>query len=625
MRVGIEIHQQLDTAHKLFCLCASELSTTEPTIAFHRRLRPTQSELGEVDPAAAFEFERGRGFLYEGDPRTTCLVEIDEEPPHNLNEEAVDICLSAALLLDSRPVDEVHVMRKIVIDGSNTTGFQRTCIIALGGHVDIEGKTIPIQTICLEEDAARKMGEEGMTTKYRIDRLCIPLIEIATAPAIRSPEEAERVALALGRVLRATGRVKRGLGTIRQDLNVSIRGGALTEIKGVQELDLISRVVEYEVQRQLSLMEIRDELARRGASKEGLRERFVDVTELFRGTRCRVIKGAIERGGVVLASNLPKFGGLLTTELQPGVRLGREMADYAMFWGRVGGIFHTDELPAYDITQDEVVALKDFLGAGETDAVVMVADEPENAEDGLRAVLKRARAAIEGVPSETRGAHPNGTTHYSRPRPGAARMYPETDVPPIPITVDRLARTRASLPERPEKTVSRLMEKYNINRKLASQLADSDYADLFESIAQGTRVPTSFLAATLTETLKSLRREGVETAKVSNLQIAEAFSLVDSGVVAKESVPEILVWLAEHEGAGPEEAVEGLGIRMLTTEELVNVIERAVMENLDLVLEKRGSALGRLMGFVMRDVRGRADSKEVNRLLRKKIEEVSKG
>lgn len=622
LKVGIEIHQQLDTAHKLFCSCDSELSTMEPTVTFYRRLRPTQSELGEVDPAAAFEFERGRGFLYEAGPRTSCLVEMDEEPPHNLNEEAVDICLSVALLLKSRPVDEVHVMRKIVIDGSNTTGFQRTCIIALGGRVETGGKMIPLQTICLEEDAARKIGEDGLTTHYRIDRLCIPLIEIATAPAVRSPKEAERVALALGGVLRATRRVKRGLGTIRQDLNVSIRGGALIEIKGVQELGLISRVVEYEVQRQLSLMKIRDELARREAFKEVLKEEFMDVTELFQKTGCRVIKDAIERGGVVLAAKLPKFGGLLMTELEPGVRFGGEMADYARFWGRVGGIFHTDELPAFGITPDEVVALKQTLGAGETDVVVMVADNLENAADALRAVLKRAREAIDGVPSETRGAYPDGTTHYSRPRPGAARMYPETDVPPLPITEDRLARIRASLPEPPEKMVNRLMEQYNINRKLASQLADSDYADLFESIAQGTSVAPSFVAATLTETLKSLRREGVETTKISNVQIKEAFCLIDSGVVAKESIQAILSWLAEHEGAGPEEAVEGLGIRMLTTEGLMKIIEQAVMENMGLVLEKKRSAVGRLMGVVMRDVRGRADPKEVHRLLREKIEEV---
>jgi glutamyl-tRNA(Gln) amidotransferase subunit E (EC 6.3.5.7) len=61
-------------------------------------------------------------------------------------------------------------------------------------------------------------------------------------------------------ILRSTGKVKRGLGTIRQDINISIREGARVEIKGVQELDLIAEVVRREVCRQVSLLEIREEL-----------------------------------------------------------------------------------------------------------------------------------------------------------------------------------------------------------------------------------------------------------------------------------------------------------------------------------------------------------------------------
>ncbi len=624
LKVGIEIHQQIDTIQKLFCSCPAELSTREPEITFYRRLRPTQSELGEVDPAAAFEFERGRGFLYEADSVTSCLVEMDEEPPHALNEEALDACLIATLLLGSRPVDEVHVMRKVVIDGSNTTGFQRTCIIAVGGRVDVEGKEVPIQTVCLEEDAARKTGEEGLTIRYRLDRLCIPLIEVATAPAIQTPEEAEKAALVIGRVLRATGKVRRGIGTIRQDLNISIRDGALVEVKGVQELDLVSKVVEYEAHRQRTLLGIRDELAKRGATKGILREEFKDVTESFRQTDCRVVKKAIERGGVALAVNLPKFGGLLAVELEPGIRFGTELADYAKFWGRVGGIFHTDELPAYDITEEEVAELRRAVGAGDWDAAVLVADDPVNASDALSAVVKRAREAVDGVPSETRGAYPDGTTHYSRPRPGAARMYPETDIPPVPVTEDRLNRLKASLPEPPEARISKVMGKYGINRKLASQLIDYDYADLFEAIAQQTRVAPSFVAATLTETLRGLRREGVEIWRVSEDQMRGAFALIDSGTVAKESIPGILTWLAKHEGAKPDDAVKALELGMLTRERLEELVDRAVGENMPLIRSRGEAAIGRLMGIVMSEVRGKAAPEEVSRLIRERIARVLK-
>ncbi|MCD6444432.1 Glu-tRNA(Gln) amidotransferase GatDE subunit E, partial [Candidatus Bathyarchaeota archaeon] len=201
VRVGLELHQQLATRFKLFCRCPSELGAEEPEHSFIRRLRPTQSELGEVDPAAHFEFKKGRYIVYELDDRSTCLVEMDEEPPHPMNEEAVDIALTVALMLNSDPVDEIHVMRKIVIDGSNTAGFQRTALIATGGYVDVEGKRIPIQTICLEEDAARLVKQQGKAVYYRLDRLGIPLIEIATAPVIESPEEALKVAYAIGRIL----------------------------------------------------------------------------------------------------------------------------------------------------------------------------------------------------------------------------------------------------------------------------------------------------------------------------------------------------------------------------------------------------------------------------------------
>ena len=189
LKVGLEIHQQLGTSAKLFCSCKPELFKEEPEIVFLRRLRPTQSELGQVDPAAYFEFQKGVKVLYEANRETSCLVEMDEEPPHPLNMEAVETVLMAALMMNAEPVDEVHVMRKTVIDGSNTTGFQRTCVIALDGWIKVGEKVVPIQHASLEEDAARKTGDEegGKVIRYRIDRLGIPLIEVATGPVINSP------------------------------------------------------------------------------------------------------------------------------------------------------------------------------------------------------------------------------------------------------------------------------------------------------------------------------------------------------------------------------------------------------------------------------------------------------
>jgi glutamyl-tRNA(Gln) amidotransferase subunit E len=622
LKVGLEIHCQLHTVNKLFCKCQTKLSDKPPTLTYIRRLRPTQSELGQVDPAAMFEFQKGRAILYETDAETSCLVEMDEEPPHDLNSEAVDVGLAISMMLNSKPVDEIHVMRKIVIDGSNTTGFQRTCVVALGGMLNVDGREIPIQHVSLEEDAARKTGESGMTVNYRIDRLGIPLVEIATAPVIRSPSETEKVAYAIGRILKATKKVKRGLGTIRQDLNISLEGGALIEIKGVQKLDILARVVEYEISRQITLLKIRDELRSRGLREDELKGEFFDVSHVFQETSCGVIKSSLSKGGRVLASVLPKFRGLLAAELEPNLRLGTEMAHRAMFWGRVGGIFHTDELPSYGIALREVEALLRNLGAKNEDLVVLVADYPENAEDALKAVVERAREALKGVPEETRGPNPDGTTRYMRPRPGAARMYPETDVPPVPVSQERITRIKAQLPPMPDVLVKELMDSYNLNRKLAEQLMDSDYLPLFETILSKTKIPASFVATTLTEVIKSLGRQGIDVEALPESRIEEAFLAVDSGMVAKEAIADILTWISKNQHASISQAIEKLGLKMLSNEELSSLVEKYVREQISMVKQQRHKAFGRLMNMIMGEVRGRADAKLIGELLKSKLEEA---
>jgi glutamyl-tRNA(Gln) amidotransferase subunit E len=624
LRVGLEVHQQLDTSTKLFCHCKPGLFKEEPEITFLRRLRPTQSELGQIDPAAYFEFQKGVKILYEANSETSCLVEMDEEPPQPLSIEAVEIALTVALMMNATPVDEIHVMRKTVIDGSNTTGFQRTCIIALNGTIKVGEKTVPIQHISLEEDAARKTGEEGTTIRYRIDRLGIPLIEVATAPVITTPKEAGEVALAIGKILRATGKVKRGLGTIRQDLNISIKGGALTEIKGVQELELIPLVVEYEVQRQLNLIKISWELAEAGVRPENLKEEFFDVTDVFQQTSCKVIRKALEKGHRVLALKLPGFAGFLKRELMPGVRLGTEMADRARFWGRVGGVFHTDELPAYGITAQEVEALKRAVNAGPNDAVVFVADTPENARDALKAVLERALEALKGVPEETRAANPDGTTRYMRPRPGAARMYPETDIPPIQLTEEYVNSIRQHLPELPEQRLQRLMRDYGLNQKLAQQLMDSEYLELFEEIAKENRIPPTTIAAFLTETLKALKREGTPVERLTDNHIREIFKALRDGEITKEALPEIASWLAKNENRTVKEAVESLGLKVLSRDELEKIVDQIMSRNKSLIERNGQKAFSPIMGMVMKEVRGRANAEVVGEIINRKLAEAGK-
>jgi glutamyl-tRNA(Gln) amidotransferase subunit E len=623
LKIGLEVHQQLDTSAKLFCNCRPELSKEEPAIKFLRRLRPTQSELGQIDPAAFFEFQKGVKIKYEASTETSCLVEMDEEPPHPLNVEAVNTVLTVALMMNAKPVDEIHVMRKTVIDGSNTTGFQRTCAVALDGKLQVGEKVIPIQHLSLEEDAARKTGdEEGNIIRYHIDRLGIPLIEVTTAPVIYSPNEAGEVALAIGSILRATGKVKRGLGTIRQDINVSITNGALIEIKGVQELELVPLAVEFEVQRQLNLLKIGEELRGNGIKEDEIRAEFNEVTELFKLTKSKVIRRALDNKQQVLAVRLPKFRGFLKRELLPGFRLGTEMADRARFWGRVGGIFHTDEMPAYGVTPEEVHDLRAFVKAEEDDAVVFVADALENAQDALKAVVERAKEAIKGVPEETRAANPDGTTRYMRPKPGAARMYPETDIPQIQITQDHIQTIRSKLPELPEQKMSRLVSGYGLNQKLAKQILESQHAGLFETVTKESGVSPTIIAVFLTETLKALKRDGVRVDRISESQIKEIFKHVGSGSLMKESISDVVICLSKNGGKTVQDAITALGLKAVSGDELETLVSKVLSENRNLMKERGEAGFGIIMGILMKDLRGKVDAARVSKVLKEKLKDV---
>jgi glutamyl-tRNA(Gln) amidotransferase subunit E len=618
LTVGIEIHQELDTEHKLFCSCPPKINKDEHDYTFTRKLRPAQSELGEIDPAALFEFLKGKKIIYQANYDSCCLVEMDEEPPGPMDAEALDIGLQFSLLTKGAPVDEVQIMRKTVVDGSNTGGFQRTSVISLGGELTAAGETYHLEQIAIEEDAARKIEEDGDTITYRLDRLGIPLIEITTAPEMYTPKQVYDVAARIGSILRATGRVRRGLGTIRQDINVSIMNGAIIEVKGAQDLGMIETIVEYEAQRQATLVEIAETLKARGVKAEMLTKDLKDVSELFKETESRILVNAMKKGGKVYAVKLKGFNGLTGKELCPNRRLGTEMSDHAKFMGGVRGIFHTDELPGYKITETEVEALRKAVDADADDAVVVVADAEEKCKAALIAVVDRARQALDGVPAETRSANPDGTTRFTRPRPGAARMYPETDVKPVQITPEMIKEIKGRLPEMPEAKLARYQKEYELNEKLATQIIDSDYLSLFEKLA-AEGVSTTLLAVTLTEDLTKLRRDGVPVEELTDEAITDVFMMVESGTTVKESIPELLQYLAEHPDTSAKAALDKLGLAMISEAQLKAIIEEVVKNGMDLVKERGMGSMGPLMGAAMSEVRGKAQPQVVQKLLQAAI------
>ena len=622
LRVGLEIHQQLDTKHKLFCDCPTRLaSSSTPTIEVIRYLRATKSEIGEIDPAALYEMQRGRKIIYQVPQGHACLVELDEEPPHELNKEALAIAVAIAKALHSTILDEIHVMRKIVIDGSNPTGFQRTAIVAIGGYVDDEEGKVGIQTICVEEDAARKVDEGPDYVKYNLDRLGIPLIEIATTPDIKSPEQALRVAFKIGLIMRLTGKVKRGIGTIRQDLNVSIKNGVKTEIKGVSKLELIPKVIKYEVMRQLKLLEIRDELRRRGLREDELSYEIYDITEIVRKSRSKLIRKLIEKGNRVYAVKLPKLSGILKIEVQPNRRLGTELSDYAKAWGGVGGLIHSDELPGYGIDEEITYEIYEYLELEKgRDAFAFVISDKDRAQRALQAVIDRVKYALKGIPRETRGANPDGTTRYLRPQPGAARMYPETDVPPIKVDESILREASKYVPKTPDELLKELVEVHKLSKDLAFNLIKDPMLHLYLDLVSelGDNVSPRIIASTLMIHIKSLKSEGVNVDIINVDTLKKVLLAVGKGKVAKEAIPEIL---AEYARRYPKAVIDEIisKFKGLSRDEVVKIVRKIIEDNKDEIIKRGVKAFNFVMGKVMSIVRGKVDGKLVAEIVKNEL------
>jgi len=567
VKIGLEIHQRLLT-HKLFCNCPSELNEEkEPTVVVKRYLHPVFSELGEIDLAAMAEFEKSRMFEYQAFARSNCLVELDEEPPFSLNMDALKIAIEIALHLNAKITDEVHVMRKIVIDGSNTTGFQRTAIIGFNGYIETSKGRVGIPFIALEEESAGIVEVKDDRVVYRLDRLGIPLVEISTTPDIKDSEHLKEVAEKIGLILRTTGKVARGIGTIRQDLNVSVEGGARVEIKGAQELKLLPVLIENEVRRQKRLIVVIEELRKRKAYGMLGEAKIIDVSDILTGTSSSLIKKAFENGGVVLGVRLPRHAGILGIELQPGKRYGTELSDYAKQAG-VRGIIHSDEdLFKYGFENGEIEGIKKRLLVGEEDAFVLVAAKRSVAEKALVNVIERAN--IERVPEETRRANPDGTTSYLRPLPGRARMYPETDVPPVLVDEKLISEVSKKMEVSYESRREHLLT--ILNKELAEKMLRSKHLKLFEKLVADGADPV-LVAVTIENTLVSLRREGFELKDVDSV-LKKVFSEYKKGRFTKAAIPEILKEIAM--GKQPDLVMAQESIRRISGEEL----ERIVREN----------------------------------------------
>ncbi|MDE0574965.1 MAG: Glu-tRNA(Gln) amidotransferase subunit GatE [Candidatus Poseidoniales archaeon] len=648
---GLEIHQQLATGKlhsrqpsNLYEDGIEEIEGRWPSA--HRRLRAARGEGGRIDIAARFEQRRNRSFVYYQSPNAG-LIEMDEAPPLEHDAAAVEVALTMAAMMDAKPVGALQAMRKTVVDGSNTSGFQRTTLIATHGSIQTPSGSVGVDVICLEEDSARKLDTrstpDGEQVVYTLDRLGVPLVEVATAPDVQTPEHAKETALALGTLLRDTRRVRRGLGSIRQDLNVSIGAGDRVEIKGCQDLDWIPRIIRLEMARQLHFHRLANELRTElgvehlpshrdldDASVEAsvavkvaeqIPFQLQDTTSVFTNCESKMVTESLSTGAVVLGLSLPGFTGKLGLKTLDGEgaqlpRLGRELASAAKLAG-VKGIFHSDELPAYGITESETAACTSILG----DCFVLCVAPKWQAELALEGVHSRACRAYHRIPQEVRnvvirkGAPEDGTTTAMRPLPGGARMYPETDIPTTPIASEFWTSIKANLPPSREERFARLSSSGLSDNQIAA-LVTGELDDYFmDGISGELALPSKAWASALLD-------HGTE--KVNAL--AAAIHLRESGTITREGVgplvndadtddiPILLAWMTSEAASR--------GFEPADTGAVDAAVAAVLVERADFVAERGMEALGPLMGVVMGKLGGAADGKAVSAALKEQIQRL---
>ncbi len=613
-KCGIEIHQELDTG-KLFCDCSTSLGEKDEISRVTRRLNAVSGETGSIDRSALFESKRKRRFVYHGYEGECCLVDMDAQPPKDMNPKAKRTALLFAMMLNMQIPHEIHVMRKTVTDGSATSGFQRTALVALDNdmsYLETSKGKVYLESMALEEDACRKIETKGDEVHYSLSRLGIPLIEIATAPDMKDPEHVKETALRIGSLLRSFSETKRGIGTIRQDINISIHDGPRTEIKGWQDINRTPLLVDNEVKRHMFLNSLRDELIKDKISLDNLCHH--DVTDVFKDTGSKLIGRLIKGDGIVLAASIPGFAGRLKEEMCPGKTFGKELAGYGASFG-ARGMIHTDEdLSRYHL-EEEFGVLKEKLGAGKDDLVLMVAGMPDVSRNAIDAILDRISACVSGVPEETRVPnHADATSSYARPLSGSHRMYPETDIATIVIDDDYLESIRGLMPETLEAKEERFRRELKLNSELSSAIISSPYLGLFQRlVGMDLSLPPKDIANFFVNTLVDFRkREDADLSAIDDDRLIEIFRCLDQGRILKDTLPILLKRCIEHPEMFIDEVITNFNLGPVSSSEAQEIIDDIISKNKD---APKGAIIGQAMGRLKGKYEGRKIAELVNRKL----------
>jgi len=630
---GLEVHQQLATARKLFCRCPAGHRATRVDAKILRHMRPTLSELGKYDACALMEFKTRKDIVYLLERESVCTYELDDTPPFEIDPEAVDIAIAVSLLFELSLVNELHVMRKQYLDGSIPTGFQRTALTGVAGRFPLRvpelgvDREVRVRQISLEEDSCREVANVGHRITFRTDRLGTPLTETVTEPDLLTPWELQAGARLIARTAQATGRVRRGGGAARQDVNVSVAGGRRVEIKGVSYHRQLPRLVHIEAFRQLNLLRIRAELKHRGVTADMLtmpqREApwlvsplAIDATRSLRTLPLPALQSALVRGGLVCAVRLPGFAGLLKAPTQPGLDFAQELSERVRVIACLEGRHLLTHSDADAIAPATMLELRAALKARAEDAVVVLWGPLVDLATAVREVVGRAREALDGVPSETRTPLRNGTTGFERLLPGPERMYPDTDTPPVEIRDERVAAIASHLPETPWARAGRYRA-LGLASRAADELAAAPWAALYDAVAPDAPRGRLRLAALFAQRLAHLTRRGAVSLPDAH-RLRPLVTALECGDIRHEALPALLDRLVLKPAVAPEAILAGYRANGSEKAELDAAVATIRARLGELKTRRFESALRWAMGLAMPGLLGRVDPAE----LRKRLEPV---
>lgn len=454
-KCGLEIHQRLE-GRKLFSTkyYNQEDSNEKIDLRLTRKLFSSKGELGSIDISSRFEESKERIVTYEYNEEHAGMIDCDDAPPTLPSQEALETCISIAKSLNCSIVDQINFMRKTIIDGSTPAGFQRTALVGFNGFITLNGRKIVIQSVSLEEESCSIVSENV----FNLSRLGVPLIEITTDASIKSPEEAKEVATQIGLTLRSSGKVQRGIGSIRQDLNISIAKGARVEIKGVQELNDLPKIIYNEIKRQETLVALKELLLEKKAKLLNP----VDLTHVFKNSNVKIL-----RAQTCFGVNVKNCKKLLGLELYEDYRFASELSDYVKAYSGLKGLIQSDEkLEKYGFSSEELKAINKELNVDEDDAFILLAGEKSKVSKAFDAIQYRFNETFNGIPLETRRVD-KIKTRFMRPISGASRLYPETDVLPIVTKIIQVTDVKSL-----EQVKNELLEQ-GLNEELASKLLHS--------------------------------------------------------------------------------------------------------------------------------------------------------